>query len=580
MEQPSLGFDEDEPEATTFSVVELNSLVRDALRRALPDEVWVRGEVQNLSRSGAGHTYFSLVEKAVRGDRVQGRLDVALFRDDRRAVDRALAEVPGAELGNDVEVRIRGRVTVYPPSGSLPAGDDGDRPGLHRRRDRRQPGAGAAGARGRGPARRQRPLASSPLVPLRVGLVTSAGSAAYHDFVHELERSGYAWQVGVVDVRVQGAAAARRIKWALGQLLAARRRRVVLVRGGGSRADLAPFDTELVARAIAAMPVPVITGVGHETDRSVADEVAHTACKTPTACAQLLVRPGATSSWARLDDAVATGDRRGRVSAWPWRRGSSTMRVGAARPSGPGAASPGARRARARPTGALDELAAGAPARRRRQLDGCARRVAELGRRATRDARPRARRPRARARDVGRRTTSIGRHSGSTRSEAVVRALDPASGARARLHHHPRRRRPGGAGGPPMLTPARSSRPSSPSGRVTSRVETHHGGCRSERRDRLRRRDARSWATSSRSSNATTSTSTCSPSGCKRASELIQLCRGRIARAQADVDRIVTDLEVVRARRQTPSRVSVVDADRSGQRFWPASLRFLNCAFT
>ena len=58
MEQPSFGFDEEEPEATTFSVVELNSRVRDALRRGFPDEVWVRGEVQNLSRSGAGHTYF------------------------------------------------------------------------------------------------------------------------------------------------------------------------------------------------------------------------------------------------------------------------------------------------------------------------------------------------------------------------------------------------------------------------------------------------------------------------------------------------------------------------------------------
>ena len=114
MEQPSFGFDEEEPEATTFSVVELNSRVRDSLRRGFPDEVWVRGEVQNLSTSSAGHTYFALVEKAGRGDRVQGRLDVALFRDDRRAVARALADVPGAELGNDVEVRIRGRVTVYP----------------------------------------------------------------------------------------------------------------------------------------------------------------------------------------------------------------------------------------------------------------------------------------------------------------------------------------------------------------------------------------------------------------------------------------------------------------------------------
>src|SRR5262245_66675559 len=119
MEQSSFGFADEEPEeeATTYTVVELNSLVRDTLLRAHPAEVWVRGEVQNFSRSNAGHSYFTLVEKAGRGDRVQGKLEVALFRDDARGVRRSLAEVPGAELDNDVEVRIRGRVTVYPPTG-------------------------------------------------------------------------------------------------------------------------------------------------------------------------------------------------------------------------------------------------------------------------------------------------------------------------------------------------------------------------------------------------------------------------------------------------------------------------------
>jgi exodeoxyribonuclease VII large subunit len=129
-----------------------------------------------------------------------------------------------------------------------------------------------------------------PLVPLRVGLVTSRGSAAYHDFVHELAASGYAWELSVFDVRVQGAAASRRIAYVLRELARSSIDVVVLARGGGARADLVPFDSELVARAIAAMPVPVLVGVGHETDRSVADAVAHSSCKTPTACAQLLVQ--------------------------------------------------------------------------------------------------------------------------------------------------------------------------------------------------------------------------------------------------------------------------------------------------
>jgi exodeoxyribonuclease VII large subunit len=269
-------------------VLELNGLVRDALRHTFPAEVWVRGEVQNLKRSGAGHTYFTIVEKAGRGDRVVARLEVVLFRDDRRAVDRAIAEIPGAELCDDVEVRVCGRVTMYPASGRYQLVMSGIDPvftvgGIAANRDRVLRTLSADGLLDANGRRELSP------VPLRVGLITSEDSAAYHDFVHELERSGYAWRVVAVDVRVQGSAAARRVKWALGQLAGLDLDAVVLVRGGGSRADLAPFDTELVARAVAAMPIPVITGVGHETDRSVVDDVAHTSCKTPTACAQALV---------------------------------------------------------------------------------------------------------------------------------------------------------------------------------------------------------------------------------------------------------------------------------------------------
>ena len=358
MDHPTFSFDDDsiddEPPdepideiETTYSVVELNSLVRDTLRRAHPDEVWVRGEVQNLSRSSAGHTYFALVEKAVRGDRAQGRLDVALFRDDRRAVQRALADVPGAELANDVEVRIRGRVTIYPPTGRYQLVMSGIDPvftvgGIAANRERVLRALAAEGLLGANGTR------ELPVVPLRVGLITSSGSAAYHDFVHELEVSGFAWQVAVVDVRVQGAAAARRIKWALGQLSQLDVDAVVLARGGGSRADLAAFDSELVARAIAAMPVPVITGVGHETDRSVADEVAYHACKTPTACAQLLTARVAEFV-ARLDDAslrvAARARQRMTLAARRARRrrpAGSAQRARRRRP-GTGAARAGAR---------------------------------------------------------------------------------------------------------------------------------------------------------------------------------------------------------------------------------------------
>jgi exodeoxyribonuclease VII large subunit len=408
------------PDIVTHSVGELNHVVRDLLRQAFPRDLWVRGEVQNLKRSSAGHTYFTLVEKAGRGDRIVARLDVVLFRDDRRSVDRALAAVPGAELGDDVEVRICGRITMYPASGRCQLVMSGIDPvftvgGIAANRER---ALRALAADGLLEANRRRPL---PLVPLRVGLVTSETSAAARDFLDELEHSGFAWQVAVVDVRVQGAAAARRIKWALGELARVDVDVVVLVRGGGARADLAPFDTELVARAVATMPVPVITGVGHEVDRSVVDEVAHTACKTPTACAQTLVHR-VRDFVSRLDEAEE------RVGVRARRRASSASREldEAARRmlrSAPGSVA--RERARIeRRRARLDELGRRRTTDARRSLGVCALRVVELGRRATRD--------RSRALDVQERAMVAGASHHLRRAqlridatEAALRALDP-----------------------------------------------------------------------------------------------------------------------------------------------------------
>jgi exodeoxyribonuclease VII large subunit len=274
----------DEP---TLTVTELNLAIRDAVRDKFPRDVWVKGEVQGLTRSGLGHTYFQLVEKAGKGERVLSRIDVALFRDDRPAINAALKD-SGLKLEPDVEVRIRGRVGFWTAGGKLNLVMSGIDPvftvgGMAANRERllkTLAGEGLLRANG---------ALAMPMVPLRIGLVTSADTAAYHDFVQQLGGSGFAFRVCLADVRVQGSGAPKRVVWALRQLARPPVDAIVIVRGGGSRSDLAPFDTEDVARAIAALPVPVVTGIGHEVDRSVADEVAHTAGKTPTACAQILI---------------------------------------------------------------------------------------------------------------------------------------------------------------------------------------------------------------------------------------------------------------------------------------------------
>jgi exodeoxyribonuclease VII large subunit len=218
-------------------------------------------------------------------------------------VNRALRDA-GVQLAEGVEVRIRGRVELYSPTGRLQLIMTAIDPVF------------TVGRMAANRARLLQTLAEEgllranaahamPLVPLRVGLVTSGGSAAYHDFVHELEGSPYAFRVALCAVRVQGAAADRRVAYALRQLMGLELDVVVVARGGGSRADLAAFDSEVVARAIAAMPVPVLTGIGHEVDRSVADEVAHTVAKTPTAAAGMLV-----DRVAEFDHALRTVSQR------------------------------------------------------------------------------------------------------------------------------------------------------------------------------------------------------------------------------------------------------------------------------
>jgi len=138
-------------------------------------------------------------------------------------------------------------------------------------------------------------------------VVTSVGTAAWHDFRHELEQSALGFSLAVCDVRVQGEFAASMVAAGIGTL--GRRRdldAIVVIRGGGAKNELAVFDSELIARTIAAAGRPVLTGLGHEVDRSVADEVAHTALKTPTACAGALIervvayRAGTEEAWSAI----------------------------------------------------------------------------------------------------------------------------------------------------------------------------------------------------------------------------------------------------------------------------------------
>ncbi len=285
--------------SATWSVSQLSEAIGERLRSAFPSDVWVRGEIHDLSRPRSGHVYFSLVDEDG-----GATLAVMLSATDKVRVNRLLLKAGGrVRMSDGTDVRIRGRLDWYGPRGQLQLRMASIDPAftLGQLAAARAELLDRLRAEGLLDANRRIPM---PVLPLRVGVVTSAGSAAEADLLDELDRSGYAFRIQVADVRVQGPDAPGSVAGAITWFASRAVDVVVVVRGGGATTDLAAFDHELVARAIAASPHPVITGVGHEVDRAVADEVAHVAAKTPTAAAQHLVSVVAIAH-RRAEDAYA-----------------------------------------------------------------------------------------------------------------------------------------------------------------------------------------------------------------------------------------------------------------------------------
>ena len=274
----------------TLTVSELGTVIRAALEQAMPYGVWVEGEISGINRSRNGHVYFDLVERSDEpGAAPVATVPVALFRESRDRVNRLLKRHGDPiRMSDGVQIRIQGMVDYYPPQGRILLRMSAIDPTytLGRLAAERDALMAVLSAEGLLRANARHEL---PAVPLRVGLVTSIGSAAHADVTTVFERSELAFTLVEVDTAVQGLGAGNGVAAAVRTAVGAAADVVIVARGGGSKTDLATFDLEVVARAIAAAGVPVITGVGHDVDRSVADEVAHTATATPTAAAQLVV---------------------------------------------------------------------------------------------------------------------------------------------------------------------------------------------------------------------------------------------------------------------------------------------------
>ena len=267
-----------EPQRDIYSITRLNREVRAVLEDSFPPSIWVRGEISNLARPGSGHIYFSLKDK-------HSQVRCALFRSANRHL-----RVP---IENGQEVLVRAGVSLYEGRGEFqlivehlePAGAGALQQAFEQLKQRLL-------EEGLFAEEHKQPL---PAFPDTIGVITSPTGAAIRDIIHVLGRRYPRAGVIVYPVPVQGEDSARQIAQAIDE---ANQRRecdvLLLARGGGSLEDLWSFNEEVVARAIYNSLLPLVSGIGHEIDFTIADFVADQRAPTPSAAAELVSPDSAT----------------------------------------------------------------------------------------------------------------------------------------------------------------------------------------------------------------------------------------------------------------------------------------------
>ncbi len=261
------------PERRTWKVSELTARIRELLESALPD-VWVEGEVSNCHAAQSGHCYFTLKD-------AKAQIRCVCFRDQMRTLK--------FKPEDGLHITVRGSLSVYDARGEYqiyvtniePVGLGALQLAFEQLKKKLQ-------AEGLFDQARKKPL---PVLPRCIGVVTSPTGAAIRDILRVLKRRFPNAQVSVYPTKVQGTSAAGEIAQALEYFNRAKTVDVlILARGGGSLEDLWAFNEEILARAIFASEIPVITGVGHETDFTIADFVADLRAPTPSAAAEIVVK--------------------------------------------------------------------------------------------------------------------------------------------------------------------------------------------------------------------------------------------------------------------------------------------------
>ena len=273
-----------------YAVHELTALLKGTLETRFPF-VWVRGQVSNLSRPGSGHVYFTLKDD-------QSCIDAVWFKQTQRPSEEfnpltgeIFDDGPHPNLAltlqNGEDILCAGKISIYPPQGRMQLLVELAQPvGLGALQQEFERLKQELFTRGWFGLERKRAL---PENPERVAVITAPSGAVIHDFLRIAKNRGRGGQIRIYPSLVQGEGAPREICQALNCALSdGWAQIVVLIRGGGSLEDLWAFNSEVVAQALFASPIPVVTGIGHEPDISIADLVADVRAASPSHAAQLI----------------------------------------------------------------------------------------------------------------------------------------------------------------------------------------------------------------------------------------------------------------------------------------------------
>ncbi len=271
-----------------LTVSELNHYIRDVINSGFPAALWICGEVQELRDKK--HLYFTLSEKDHESNAIVAKVGVTIWANSRPKIETILQKAENAfSFKDDIEVKLLCKVDFYPPFGQVRLIAESIDPTytLGKIAQDRQRLITLLKAKGILDKNKQLEM---PRLPLNIGLITSYNSAAYHDFVEELKKSGYTFSVKMMDCLMQGKNSEASVAHAIKLLNKTKDIDIIVItRGGGSIAELSCFDSQMIAEAVADSKLPVLSGIGHEINTTITDLAAHTFAKTPTAAARYLI---------------------------------------------------------------------------------------------------------------------------------------------------------------------------------------------------------------------------------------------------------------------------------------------------